>query len=40
MMPERVFESEYIGYDPAIDYDMEIPIEVSSQQETKDQEDV
>jgi len=40
MMPEHVFESEYIGYDPAIDYDMEIPIEVSSQQETKDQEDV
>ena len=40
MMPERAFESEYIGYDPAIDYDMEIPIEVSIKQETKDKEDV
>ena len=38
MMPECVFESEYIGFDPAIDYDMEILIEVSIKQESKDQE--
>ncbi|XP_020248346.1 uncharacterized protein LOC109825853 [Asparagus officinalis] len=40
MMPERAIESEYVGYDPAIDYDMEVPVGVAAKQETRDQEDV
>lgn len=40
MLPERAFDSDYIGYDPAMDYDMEIPVEVSVKQETNDAEDI
>ncbi|KAJ6828775.1 uncharacterized protein M6B38_361180 [Iris pallida] len=41
LMPERPIEREYIGYDPALDYDMQIPVNVSvKEEESGDQEDV
>ncbi|KAJ6821427.1 uncharacterized protein M6B38_392205 [Iris pallida] len=41
LMPERSIESEYIGYDPALDYDMQIPVKVSLKEEgSRDQEDI
>ncbi|KAJ6819316.1 uncharacterized protein M6B38_402555 [Iris pallida] len=41
LMPERPTESEYVGYDPALDYDMQIPVSMSvKEEESGEQEDI